>query len=320
VNGLAVEVRVTLREFDLDVALQVDRGERVAVLGPSGAGKTTLLRAIAGLLRPAAGRIALGRETWFAADSRSFVEPHERNCPLVFADHALFPGMSAWRNVAYGIRAGRRRHTEAVAALRRFGIEHLEGATATTLSSGERQRVALARALAVRPRCLLFDEPLSALDASARRGALEIIRDALDSLAVPTLLVTHSLADALALADRLVVLERGRITQSGTAADLAGSPATPFVAELLSGGEQRLGDREVRGLVDVEEDPLRVSEPREPSASDKSRVEALHGAPHRLASLERGAETGKGAAGVAGAERLEAAAASGNEHGLRSVR
>jgi molybdate transport system ATP-binding protein len=201
-----------LREFELSLELTVAAGECLALTGPSGAGKTTLLRIVAGLLRPPAGRVAIGEEIWLDVASGTELPAEQRRCGVVFQDYALFPTLSAWRNVAYGMNGQRRqRRRRAEQLLGRFGIEALADARPASLSGGERQRVALARALATDPQALLLDEPLSALDPESRRDAQRELHDFLAELAIPVLLVTHSEEEAALLADRIVVIDRGRI-------------------------------------------------------------------------------------------------------------
>ena len=160
-DTLQLDVAVPLRSFRLDVALAVG-SETVALVGPSGAGKTTVLRAVAGLVRPEAGRIALGGETWFDARVGVHRQPEERSVGYVFQDYALFPHLSVEGNVRFG---GKKRAGE---LLERLGLAHLAPARPGELSGGERQRVGLARALARDPKVLLLDEPLSALDVETR--------------------------------------------------------------------------------------------------------------------------------------------------------
>jgi molybdate transport system ATP-binding protein len=201
-----------LREFELSLDLAVEPGERLALTGPSGAGKTTLLRIAAGLLRPAVGRVAIGEDVWLDTAAGREVPAERRRCGVVFQDYALFPTLSAWRNVAFGMngpRRGRRHRAEEL--LDRFGIAALADARPGSLSGGERQRVALARALATEPRALLLDEPLAALDQETRREAQRELQGFLAELPIPVLLVTHSGEEAALLADRIAVIDRGRI-------------------------------------------------------------------------------------------------------------
>ena len=199
---LRIHLAHPLRVFALDLSLEVGR-ETVALVGPSGAGKTSVLRAIAGLLRPRAGTIALGETVWFDGARGIHVPPEERSVGLVFQDYALFPHLTVARNVAFGAR--RSVH----ALLERFELTALAGARPAELSGGERQRVALARAVARDPAVLLLDEPLAALDAQTRASVRSGLRDLLRELQLPTLLVTHDFEDAAALAARAGVLAEG---------------------------------------------------------------------------------------------------------------
>jgi len=209
---LRIEAEMPLREFDLALAVEVAAGECLAVAGPSGAGKTTLLRIAAGLLRPPSGRVAIGEEAWLDTAAGRDLPAERRRCGFVFQDYALFPTLSAWRNVAFGMRGPRReRRRRAEQLLERFGIAALADAHPGSLSGGERQRVALARALAAEPRALLLDEPLSALDPESRRAAQRELHDLLEELRIPVLLVTHSEQEAGLLADRIATIDRGRI-------------------------------------------------------------------------------------------------------------
>ncbi len=231
-SALEAEFRVELRDFDLEVGLRTVAGERLALVGPSGAGKTTALRAVSGLTRPDAGSITLGRETWFDANRRIDIAPEQRRCGFVFQDYALFPAMSASRNVEFGAlgRGRKARRARAAEVIERFGISHLADAPVRDLSGGERQRVALARALAADPSVLLLDEPLAALDPTSRSDALHELDSMLRGLGVPIVIVTHSYEEAALLADIVAVIERGRVVQAGSPAEISAQPASPFVA------------------------------------------------------------------------------------------
>ena len=212
-----------LRSFRLELTASLGR-ETLALVGPSGAGKSSVLRAIAGLLRPERGRVALGAEAWLDTDAGIELPPERRSVGLVFQEYALFPHLDVRRNVAFG---GRERVDE---LLERFRISHLAKARPGDLSGGERQRVALARALARDPAVLLLDEPLSALDAHTRTVVRAELAELLAELRLPTLLVTHDFEDASALADRVGVIVEGRILQLAAAGDLLAAPADAFVA------------------------------------------------------------------------------------------
>ncbi len=224
---LSVDLAVPLRSFRLELSLEV-AAETVALVGPSGAGKSTILRAIAGLLKPAAGRVAVGDAVWFDAARRIDLAPEDRSVGLVFQQYALFPHLNVERNVQFGGKA------RAGALMERLGIAHLAKARPRDLSGGERQRVALARALAREPEVLLLDEPLSALDPHTRDVVRAELAQDLQAFALPTLLVTHDVADAKALADRIGVVREGRLIQLGTASELAASPADDFVARVFA--------------------------------------------------------------------------------------
>jgi len=244
VDALEARVSHPLRRFRLDVDLSLGP-EVLAVVGPSGAGKTTLLRAIAGLVRPEAGRVAVDGEVWLDTAARVDLPPERRRVGLVFQEYALFPHLSVERNVAYG---GRERARE---LMERLGIWELRRARPGHLSGGERQRVALARALARDPRVLLLDEPVSALDTQTRARVRGELRDVLRSLELPTLVVTHDYADAAALAGRVSVVNSGRIVQTGTPAELIAAPTDSFVAE-FTGVNFVAGDaRPAGGLTEV---------------------------------------------------------------------
>jgi molybdate transport system ATP-binding protein len=226
---LSAEVAVGLGALDLDVALDAGPDEVVAVVGPNGAGKTTLLRALAGLVRLDRGRITLG-------DQRlDHLPPEQRPVAVVFQDAVLFPHLSALDNVAYGLRARGARRSEArrLAAewLDRVGLDNT-ARRPTALSAGQAQRVALARALATEPALLLLDEPLSAVDVSAKAQLRRVLREQLATTEAVRIVVTHDAVDAMALADRLVVIEDGRVTQDGTPADVTTRPRSPWVAQL----------------------------------------------------------------------------------------
>ena len=230
---LRIDAETALGDFKLDVAAAIGPGECLALAGPSGAGKSSVLRIIAGLLRPDRGRVACGDRVWLDTARGIDLPPDERRCGYVFQDYALFPHLTAWQNVAYGLTRLPRgeRRGRAVALLERFGVAERADARPRTLSGGERQRVAVARALAVEPDALLLDEPLAALDARTRAAAGRELAAVLREAAVPALLVTHDFQEAALLGDRVGVIDGGRIVQLGTAGELAAAPASPFVAD-----------------------------------------------------------------------------------------
>jgi len=240
------EILVPLRSFDLRLSLEADGV--LALAGPSGAGKSTVLRAIAGLVSPRSGAIAVSGETWFDRRRRIDVPVDERGVGFVFQDYALFPHMSVRRNVEYARRGGADRYLELL------GISHLAESRPLELSGGERQRVALARALARDPKILLLDEPLAALDTHTKAIVRHELQELLAELAIPTLFVTHDFADAAALAGRVGVLVDGEVRQVGTPRELIARPADPFVASfaganLLGGHVTSTVDGVVRVLL-----------------------------------------------------------------------
>jgi molybdate transport system ATP-binding protein len=254
---LTVQASTRLGELALDVDLTVERGQCLALAGPSGAGKTSILRVAAGLLRPDSGRVEANGETWLDTERDVDVPAEERRCGYVFQHYALFPHLSAWQNVAYPLRglSRRERHERAVELLERFGLGKLTDARPHTLSGGERQRVAVARALARGPEVLLLDEPLSALDARTRASAARELAAVLRESEAPALLVTHDFAEAAQLGDRVGIVDQGRVVQQGTATELAAAPRSAFVADftgavVLTGTARQGAD----GLTHVELD------------------------------------------------------------------
>jgi ABC-type sulfate/molybdate transport systems ATPase subunit len=222
VDTLTADLRVPLRSFDVELTLAVEG--TVALVGPSGAGKSTVLRAVAGLVRPAAGRIALGGEVWF--DEHTWRRPEDRRVGMLFQHYALFPHLSVRENVRFGA------HGDVTPLLERFGLAPLADAKPATLSGGEQQRVALARALARSPRALLLDEPLAALDAHTRAQIRGDLRDVLRTSGLPALVVTHDFEDAASLADLVGVVVDGKLRQLASPAALVARPADAFVGSL----------------------------------------------------------------------------------------
>ncbi|MEZ6013985.1 MAG: ABC transporter ATP-binding protein [Planctomycetota bacterium] len=235
--ALDLTARFALRRgaLALDVALDVRAGETVALVGPNGAGKTSLLMALAGLVRPERGSIRLGAIT--LDDDATHVCPEERGLGVVFQQPCLFPHLTALENVAYGPRAVgvQRREARARAGtwLERVGLHSRASAKPAALSGGEQQRVARARARACEPRMLLLDEPLSAVDASARLALRRELRAHLQAFEGPRVVVAHDAVDAFALADRVAVLEAGRIVQVGTVDEICSRPQSRYVADLV---------------------------------------------------------------------------------------
>jgi putative spermidine/putrescine transport system ATP-binding protein len=230
-----------------DMSLSIPPGELVVLLGPSGCGKTTTLRMIAGFLQPTAGDIRL--------DGRSILPlpAHRREMGIVFQSYALFPHLSVARNVAFGLEMRRLSKTDVATQtaemLRLVKLQDLATRLPRQLSGGQQQRVALARALAIHPRLLLLDEPLSNLDAALRAEMAREIRLLQRDRAITTVMVTHDQAEAMALADRLVVMRDGRVQQIGRQEDLYERPANPFVAGFIGGSNILSGRLDGRRLV-----------------------------------------------------------------------
>jgi molybdate transport system ATP-binding protein len=238
VSGLAATIEVVRPAFTLDLALEVAAGDVVAVVGPNGSGKTTTLRTLAGLVRPTAGSIRLGDRTLDDAAAGIHVETRHRDIGVVFQDYLLFPHLSAVENIAFGLVAHGTTKPEALASahewLARFDLSEFAAVRPRELSGGQAQRVALARALNLEPPLLLLDEPLAALDVGTRASVRRQLNEVLGAYGGSTVLVTHDPADALALADQVVVLEAGRVAQRGIPREVAASPINEYVAGLFA--------------------------------------------------------------------------------------
>ena len=222
-------------EFVVDVSLQADEGDVLALLGPNGSGKTTTLDAIAGLQPLDSGHVRVSGSTW--CDAQTVLPPQQRRTGLVAASHLLFPHLSALENVAFGPRSrgmGRpQARARAQAELDALGIGDLAGRRPSALSNGQAQRAALARALATDPAVLLLDEPLSALDPTTRADVRAGLAHRLAGFDGVTVLVTHDPLDALTLGDRLVFVEAGRVVQSGPPAEVVARPRDAYVAHVV---------------------------------------------------------------------------------------
>jgi len=233
-----VTVRARVGALALDLDLEGD-DTPTAILGPNGSGKTTLLRLIAGAYRPEGGRISIGDRTLFDAERGVDLPPEQRGVGYVPQGYGLFPHLRVIDNVAFGLSTSSRRQPRAerlraaMALLEELECAHLAERMPAGLSGGEQQRVALARALLVDPRILLLDEPLSALDAAARRTLRGFLSTRLRKRGRPSIIVTHDLRDVVALGAYVYVLEHGRVVQRGTATELRQRPATDFVAEVF---------------------------------------------------------------------------------------
>jgi molybdate transport system ATP-binding protein len=237
VVALSADLGLRRGDFTLELGLEIGAGEVVALLGPNGAGKSTALRALAGLLPLTSGQITIADHV--VADPALGIHrgPHERAIGVVFQDYLLFPHLTVLDNVAFGPQVHKCRRPDArrraAVWLDRVGISDLAKAKPAAISGGQAQRVALARALATEPRLLLLDEPLSALDAKTHLLVRTEVRRHLADFPGATLLVTHDPVDAAVLADRLIVIEHGRVVQQGRPQDVARRPRTDYVARLV---------------------------------------------------------------------------------------
>lgn len=225
------------------VSMELKRGVVVSLLGPSGSGKTTLLRAVAGLEKPTAGRITIGNNVVYDGSPRSEIPAEERNLGLVFQSYALWPHKTVFDNVAYPLKLRKVASGEikqrVQSVLEQLGLGHLGNRHPHQLSGGQQQRVAIGRALVYNPPVILLDEPLSNLDAKLREEARVFLRELIIKLGLSALMVTHDQNEAMAISDRILLLNNGVIEQQGTPQEMYGNPATLFAAEFM-GSNNRL--------------------------------------------------------------------------------
>jgi molybdate transport system ATP-binding protein len=234
---LSATIGLNLGDFNLDVALEVDDTSIVAVVGPNGAGKTTIVRAMAGLLPLDRGRIVIDSTVVEDRNANVRMPPEGRGVGVVFQEPRLFAHLTALENVAFGLRAAgsprRPARGLALSWLERVGLADVARQRPSQLSGGQAQRVALARALATKPAVLLLDEPLAAVDASARTELRHVLRDELRRYPGMRLIITHDPIEAATLADRLIVIEAGRVTQEGPLVDVTARPRSPWIATMV---------------------------------------------------------------------------------------
>ncbi|HEJ6967491.1 lipase [Serratia marcescens] len=239
------------------VSMDLKRGEVVSLLGPSGSGKTTLLRAVAGLEKPSQGRIVIGNSAVYNGSARSEIPAEERNLGLVFQSYALWPHKTVFENVAYPLKLRKIASAEITlrvqAVLDQLGLGHLAKRHPHQLSGGQQQRVAIGRALVYNPPVILLDEPLSNLDAKLREEARVFLRELIIKLGLSALMVTHDQNEAMAISDRILLLNNGKIEQQGTPQEMYGSPTTLFTAEFM-GSNNRLPGK----VVALEGDRARI--------------------------------------------------------------
>jgi iron(III) transport system ATP-binding protein len=242
VSQASIEVRDLVVRYGAVVAVggvtfSVGAGEHLTLLGPSGCGKTTTLRAIAGLERPTSGEIRIGGSAVFSSSPKVNIPAERRGLSMVFQSYAIWPHMSVFDNVAYGLRVRRRPEAEVTARVREaldlVQLGELGARSASKLSGGQQQRVALARAFVFSPSVLLFDEPLSNLDAKLRAEMRVELKELQRRLDITSVYVTHDLEEALAISDRIVVMRDGVIAQVGTPAEIYDRPRNTFVADFV---------------------------------------------------------------------------------------
>ncbi|MCL2584296.1 MAG: ABC transporter ATP-binding protein [Streptosporangiales bacterium] len=281
------------------VSLDVDPGTFLVLLGPSGSGKTTLLRCLAGIERVSGGSIAIGGRT--VAGAKAHVPPDQRDLSMVFQDYALWPHLTAADNVAFALR--RRKlpraecRTRALAMLDRVGLDSFARRYPNELSGGQQQRVALARALVADTGLILCDEPLSNLDADLRERMRVEISSLVREAGATTVYITHDQAEAFALADRVGVLDGGRLVQLGTPEDIYRRPATPFVARFTGlAGEMRVPAQGGESLMAVRATGVRIVSPSDADCDLKGRVTDVafrgHGYEHAIDTDGHGRFTG----------------------------
>ena len=255
VTGLDARIVFGRRNgFTLDVRMAIPPGRTAALLGPNGAGKSTIVAVLAGLLPLEEGRIALGGRVLDDPSTGVFIPPESRRMGVVFQDYLLFPHMTVVQNVAFG--AGRGAPVDEW--VERLGLSEVAHSKPRQLSGGQAQRVALARALATGPEVLLLDEPLAALDVTTRTRLRRTLSEHLESFDGPRLLITHDPGEAFLLADEIFVIERGSITQHGTADDIRLRPRTPYVADLA--GSNLLSGTAERGTIVVGSHTIHIAD------------------------------------------------------------
>jgi ABC-type Fe3+/spermidine/putrescine transport system ATPase subunit len=228
------EIKKVLRDFKLDINFRMEN-ETLVIVGHSGCGKSTTLKALGGLLAPDEGSIRIGEKTYFDRQLKINTSPEDRGIGFLFQNYALFPHLTVYENVAYGLAVRKvpkneqRRKVEET--LQSLNIIQLIDSMPADLSGGEQQRVALARALILEPQLLLLDEPLSALDVTTRARVRRELKKTLSALKIPTIIVSHDYEDAISLGDRILVMDRGRVIQEGTSEELLIHPRSSFVAD-----------------------------------------------------------------------------------------
>lgn len=264
---LQAQLAIRYGAFVLDLELEVPPSETLVLVGESGSGKSTVLRLLAGLARPTSGRIVLEGNAWFDSERKINLPPQEREIGWLPQDYALLPHLDVFENVAFGLRARRTPKQEILErcqkALEQFGVADLTARRVTGLSGGQQQRVALARAMVLKPRLLLLDEPLAALDVQTRARVRGDLRAMLASLPCTTVFVTHNPLEAVVFGQRIAVLDGGRIVQSGTPDRLLRQPRSPYVAAFtgvnLFQGRRRVPQPGGLSRIDTDQGPVVVA-------------------------------------------------------------
>ncbi|MBP2134153.1 molybdopterin-binding protein [Methanomicrobium sp. W14] len=232
---LSVDVNMKLRDFRLDVSFSVSDGETLVLIGENGAGKSTILNIISGLLTPESGKIALGDDIYYSSEKKIFVPPDERSTGHLFQSYALFPHLSVFDNIAFGLRLKNVPKNEIEMLVNEqmetMMISEYSPVNVRNLSGGQRQRVALARALVLKPGILLLDEPLAAVDVRMQAEMRRELHHRIKAEHIPCIVVTHTLSDAIELGDKVAILEKGKIIQMGKPEEVFKKPASGFVAQ-----------------------------------------------------------------------------------------
>ncbi len=267
-----------------NISFDVLAGEHLSLLGPSGCGKSTTLRCIAGLETPFEGEISIGGKLVFSSRNRINLPPEKRNLAMVFQSYAIWPHMSVFENVAYGLRIkgprGAQLNERVYQALDMVGMREFADRQATDLSGGQQQRVALARSYAVRPQAILLDEPLSNLDARLRTRMREELKDLQRQTNLTTVYVTHDQEEAMAISDRIIVMRDGGIEQIGASLDIYDRPRNRFVADFI--GAANVLSAEVVGMKESGDTRLRIGDTEILSRVKVDRVVARRGSPQPI--------------------------------------
>lgn len=249
-----------------NVSIEINAGEFFVLLGASGSGKTTLIRCVAGLEHANAGEISLEDKIVYSSSKRVLIRPEDRNIGMVFQSYAVWPHLTVFENIALPLAKGRKRlssreiQAKVAAVLEAVDLQGLESRPVPMLSGGQQQRVSLARALAVEPDALLMDEPLSNLDARLRERIRDQIRDIARKFGITVMYVTHDQTEAMALADRIAVMESGQVQQIGSPRELYGHPKTPQVADFFGDVNWLRGRQTATGVVETAIGPVHTDD------------------------------------------------------------